>query len=50
VDGSNSHFGFHQSIAKLVGRVAPSRADWMALKIVKEAAIGARRSDAPYQL
>jgi hypothetical protein len=28
----------------------PSRADWIALEIVKEAAIGARRSDAPYQM
>ena len=37
-------------MAEWVGRVAPSRADWISFRIVKEAAIGARRSDAPYPL
>ena len=46
---SNSHFGFYRSMAEWVGRVAPSRADWISFRIVKKAAIGARRSDAPYQ-
>ena len=45
---SNSHFTFYRSMAYWVGRVAPSRADLDCFKIVEEAAIGARRSDAPY--
>src|SRR6188768_893890 len=36
-------------MAEWVGRVAPSRADWISFRIVKKAAIGARRCDAPCQ-
>jgi hypothetical protein len=47
---SNSRFGFHWAIADLVGRVAPSRADWISLRNVNKTAMGARRSDAPFQV